>query len=166
MKKEIINCLTWYANRVSESVQYESWDDEFARKELKKNTDLFLEELKKHIDWNNLTDEECKELRFGRWDTDEGIDEEIEYLKAEYEGSDAQKEGKNLDEMIAALERTKGLRLIPLYLLPIVPIGTELTSICGEVFKYDGNNVDNDIRFGCIAYGIKVPKGEKNAGSI
>lgn len=160
MKKEIINCLTWYANRAAESIQYESWDDEFARKELKKNTDLFLEELKKHIDWNNLTDEECRELRFGRWDTDEGIDEEIESLKAGWEGSYEQKKGKSLDEMIAALERTKGLRLIPLYLVPIVPIGTEITSIGGEVFKYDGNNVDKDIRFGCIAYGIKLPKRE------
>lgn len=160
MKKEIINCLTWYANSVAELVQYESRGDEFARKKLKKNTDSFLGELKKHIDWNNLTDEECKELRFGKWDTDEGIDKEIESLKAGWEGSYAQKEGKNIDEMIAALERTKGLRLIPLYLLPIVPIGTELTSIFGEVFKYDGNNVDKDTRFGCIAYGIKALKGE------
>lgn len=155
MKKEIINCLTWYANRVAETVQYETWSDEYARKELKKTTHTFLEELKKHIDWDNLSDEECKELRFCRWDTDEGIDEEIEALKAGWEGSCAQKEGQSLDERIVALERTKGIRLIPLYLLPIVPIGTELTSIGGEVVKYDGGNIDKDIRFGCIAYGIK-----------
>ena len=66
MKKEIINCLTWYANRVAETVQYETWSDEYARKELKKSTHTFLEELKKHIDWDNLSDEECKELRFCR----------------------------------------------------------------------------------------------------
>ena len=45
MKKEIINCLTWYANRVAETVQYETWSDEYARKELKKSTHTFLEEL-------------------------------------------------------------------------------------------------------------------------
>lgn len=155
MKKEIINCLTWYANRVAETVQYETWSDEYARKELKKTTHTFLEELKNHIDWDNLSDEECKELRFCRWDTDEGIDEEIEALKAGWEGSCAQKEGQSLDERIVALERTKGIRLIPLYLLPIVPIGTELTSIGGEVVKYGGGNIDKDIRFGYIAYGIK-----------
>ena len=48
------------------------------------------------------------------------------------------------------------LYLIPLWLLPVVPIGTELTSIGGEKVIYDGTNVDNDIRFGCIAYGIEI----------
>jgi hypothetical protein len=156
MKKEILNCFTWYANRVAESVQYESWSDEYARKDLKKATEMFLEELKKHIDWEHLTEEECRELRFGIWDTDEGIDEEIDALKFGWEGSAAQKEGKNLDEIIADLERTKGLRLIPLYLLPIVPIGTELVSIGGQIIIYDGCNVDKDMRCGYIAYGIKL----------
>lgn len=48
------------------------------------------------------------------------------------------------------------LLLIPLYLLPIIPIGTELTSIFGEKVIYDGHNVDKDIRFGCIAWGIEI----------
>lgn len=50
------------------------------------------------------------------------------------------------------------LYLTPLYLLPIVPFGTELTSINGQTVIYDGTNVDNDIRFGCIAWGIKIPE--------
>ncbi len=161
MKNEIVNCLTWYANKVAKTAQYESLSDEFCRKEIKESTEKFLEELKKHIDWNNLTETICKELRFGRWASDEDVDEEIENLKkpnARYLLS----EGQTLEDKIAALERTKGIMLIPLYLLPIVPIGTELTSINGEVIKYDGNNVDNDVRFGCTAYGIKV-KEEENA---
>lgn len=55
------------------------------------------------------------------------------------------------------------LYLIPLYLLSFIPIGTKLTSIDGETVIYDGTNIDNDIRFGCIAYGINIPetKGEE-----
>lgn len=121
MKKEIINCLTWYANRVAQTVQYSSWSDEFCRKEIKEAHDKLIEELKKHIDLKTLTREEAIELRFGRWS-----------------------------------DETPNLYLIPLWLLPVVPIGTELTSIFGNKVKYDGTNIDNDIRFGCIAYGIEI----------
>lgn len=121
MKKEIINCLTWYTNKVSQTVQYENWSDHFCRKEIKNATDTMLEELKKHIDWNNLTKDEARELGFGLWDEDK-----------------------------------PNLYLIPLYLLPILPMGTKLTTINDKELVYDGTNVDNDIRFGCIAYGITV----------
>lgn len=121
MKIEITNCLTWYANKVAETVQYESWSDEFSRKEIRNATALMLEELKKHIDWDNLTKEDAIELRFKRWDED-----------------------------------IPDLFLIPLYLLPIVPFGTELTSIFGDKILYNGSNVDKDNRFGCIAYGIEI----------
>ena len=46
---------------------------------------------------------------------------------------------------------------IPLWLFPLLPIGTEVISIFGDKIIYDGKNVNNDIRMGCIAYGI-VPK--------
>ena len=126
MKKEIKNCLTWYANKVAETVQYTSWSDDFCRKETKESTDTFLNELKKHIDWDNLTVEEARELRFCLWDED-----------------------------------MPNLYLIPLYLLPILPIGMEVTSIDGEKIINDGSNLDNDIRFGCIAYGINIKEKEK-----
>ena len=120
MKKDIANCLTWYANRISETVQYTNWSDEFCRIEVKEITDKFLNELKKHIDFNHLTIEEAHELRFCKWNDESNI------------------------------------YLIPLYLLPIIPIGTELTTIFGDKIIYDGTNVDNDIRFGCLAYGIEI----------
>lgn len=121
MKKEIMNCFTWYANRVAETVQYTCWSDEFCRKEIKKATYKMLDELNKYIDWNNLTKEEAKELRFVLWD-----------------------------------EEQPDLYLLPLYILPILPVGTKLTTIGGEEIIYDGTNVDKDIRCGCIAYGINV----------
>lgn len=120
MKQEIVNCLTWYANKVSETTQYKSWSNEFCRKEIEESTGKFLNELRKLIDFSNLTREEAVELRFGKW------------------------------------EENSDLYLIPLYLLPIIPIGTELICINGEKIIYDGTNVDNDIRFGCIAYGINI----------
>lgn len=121
MKPEITNCLTWYANRVAETVQYSSWSDEFCRKEIKEAHDKLVEELKKHINFKTITRKEAVELRFGRWSDD-----------------------------------TPNLYLFPLWLLPVIPVGTELTSILGEKIIYNGSNVDNDIRFGCIAYGIEI----------
>lgn len=126
MKAEIMNCLTRYASLVAETVQYESWSDEFCRKEIKSNTDQFLSAIEKHIDWNNISQEEALELGFVRWSEDQ-----------------------------------PDLYLIPLYLLPILPIGTELTDIFGDKLIYDGKNVDNDVRFGCIAYGITIKNKEK-----
>lgn len=46
------------------------------------------------------------------------------------------------------------LWLIPLWFVPLLPIGIELTTIAGEKVTYTGDNIDLDIRFGCIAYGI------------
>lgn len=129
MKKEIMNCLTWYANRVAETVQYKNWPDDVCRKEIDESTNKLCNELKKYIDFHKLTREEATELRFGKWAEDDD------------------------------------LYLIPLYLLPIVPIGMELTNICGDKFIYNGSNVDNDTRFGCIAYGIHIPEGD-NAKDI
>ena len=129
MKPEIMNLLTWYANKVAETVQYTNWSDEFCREETKKATDRFLDELKKYIDFDNLTEEEAQELRFGKWSDDE-----------------------------------PDLYLVPLYLLPVLPIGTKLTCINGQKIVYDGHNIDNDIRFGCLAYGVRVKlekKGEE-----
>lgn len=121
MKKEIINCLTWYANMVAQTIQYTSWSDNFCRKEIKEAHDKFIEELKKHIDLKALTREDAIELRFGRWS-----------------------------------DETPNLYLIPLWLVPIIPVGTELTCISGAKIIYNGSNIDNDIRFGCIAYGIEI----------
>lgn len=33
MKQEIMDCFTWYANKVAETVQYESWSNEFCSKD-------------------------------------------------------------------------------------------------------------------------------------
>ena len=116
-----MDCFTWYANKVAETVQYESWSNEFCRKENEVNTHMFLEELNEHINWDTLTREEARELRFVVYSDD-----------------------------------APNLFLIPLYILPILPIGTELISINGNRIIYDGSNVDKDTRYGCLAFGIVI----------
>lgn len=51
---------------------------------------------------------------------------------------------------------SKKIMLIPLYLLPVLPIGIEVICISGRHIKYDGSNLDNETRGGCIAYGIEL----------
>lgn len=120
MKTEIINCFVKYANQIAQPVQYVTWSDNFCREETKSLTMDFLSELRKYIDFSNLTKKEALELGFGLWDDN--------------------------------------LYLIPLYLLPIIPLGTELRSINGRTVKYNGLNVDNEVRCGCIAWGINIEK--------
>lgn len=121
MKNEVRNCLTWLANKVSETIIYDNWSKELKIKENKESFDKFYEELKKHIDFTKITTEEAKELRFQRWD-----------------------------------EEHPNLWLFPLYLVPIIPEGLEVTSISGNKYKYEKDKADNDIRFGCVAYGIEI----------
>ena len=64
MKKEIQKCLTWLANMSSQVIVYENWSDEYKTTKTKEVFNVFYEELKKHIDFNNLTVEEENELRF------------------------------------------------------------------------------------------------------
>lgn len=58
-------------------------------------------------------------------------------------------------------EEDPTLYLIPIWLFPILPVGTKLTAINGEEIVYDGKNVDNDVRFSCLVYGIRVKLDKK-----
>ena len=85
------------ANRAAETVAYgDCWGAKFCQKEVKEAHDKMVEELRKHIDWSNLTVDDCKELRFNLWS----------------------------DKL--------PIWLIPIWLLDVIPAGTELTSISGE----------------------------------
>lgn len=121
MKQEIINHLTWAINKLSETVIYKNWNDTSRAMCAEEAFGTFYGSLERngYIDFNNLTVEEAKELRFGKWDED------------------------------------SDLWLFPLWLVPLIPEGLEVTTISGETIKYD-KNMDNDIRFGCVAYGIKI----------
>ena len=125
VNEKIFSCLVSYVNRVSTTVQYKSWSDDFCRNEVKTCTNDLLSILRKLIDFSNLSQTEARMLHFIKFD----------------DKSD--------------------LYLIPLYLLPIIPIGTELICIDGTTITYNGSNIDDDIRYGCIAYGILIPEDNK-----
>lgn len=49
------------------------------------------------------------------------------------------------------------LYLIPLYMVPLIPKGTKLVCIDGKTITFnDIEDIDLDIRFGCISYGINI----------
>lgn len=115
------------ANRAAETVAYgDCWGAKFCQKEVKEAHDKMVEELRKHIDWSNLTVDDCKELRFNLWS----------------------------DKL--------PIWLIPIWLLDVIPAGTELTSISGEKVVFNTKeDIDIDTRYGCLTYGI-YPKAASN----
>jgi hypothetical protein len=46
--------------------------------------------------------------------------------------------------------------LIPIWLYDAIPDGTEIYSFTGEKRIKGKDEIDLDVRFGCIAYGIKI----------
>lgn len=156
LEEKVNNTLKWLANQVA-SIQVYHWDEEFKKESLNDAWQKVQEQFKKDIDWNNLTESQCKALRFGRWQSEEDVEEEISFLQSELDKGHLTKE--EFDKKVAGEKNTIGLRLIPLYLYPSLPTGITLTSIDGEEKVFDGSNIDTDIRFGCIAWGIK-PKND------
>lgn len=57
-------------------------------------------------------------------------------------------------------EEQPSLWLFPLYLVPIIPEGLEVTFISGNKAIYEKDKMDNDIRYGCVAYGIEIVESE------
>lgn len=95
-------------------------------------------------------------LEVGRWQSEEDVEEEISCLQSELDKGHLTKE--EFDKKVANQKNTLGLRLIPLYLYPSLSIGITLTSIGGEEIVFNGSNIDTDIRFGYLAWGIKPKK--------
>lgn len=156
LEEKVNNTLKWLANQIA-CIQVYHWDEEYKKKSLNDAWQKVQEQFKKGIDWNALTESQCKALHFGRWQSEEDVKEEISHIQSEFEKGHLTKE--EFDKMVANEKNTIGLRLIPLYLYPPLPIGITLTSIGGDEIVFDGSNVDTDVRFGCIAWGIK-PKND------
>ena len=155
LEEKVNNTLKWLANQIA-WIQVYHWDEEYKKKSLNDAWQKAQEQFKKDIDWKNLTENQCNALHFGRWQSEEDIEEEISCLQSELDKGHLTKE--EFEKKVENEKNTLGLRLIPLYLYPSLPIGITLTSIDGEEIVFDGSNIDTDVRFGCIAWGIKPKK--------
>ena len=155
LEEKVNNTLKWLANEIA-CIQVYHWDEEYTKESLNDAWQKVQEQFKKDIDWNTLTESQCKVLHFGCWQSEEDIEEEISCLQSELDKVHLTKE--EFDKKFANERNTLGLRLIPLYLYPSLPIVSTLTSIEGEEIVFNGSNIDTDIRFGCIAWGIKPKK--------
>ena len=155
LEEKVNNTLKWLANQIA-CIQVYHWDEEYKKKSLNDAWQKVQKQFKKDINWNTLTESQCKALHFGSWQSEEGIEEEISCLQSELDKGHLTKE--EFDKKVANERNTLGLRLIPLYLYPSLPIGIILTSIDGEEIVFDGSNIDTDARFGCLAWGIKPKK--------
>ena len=65
MKREIKNCLTWLANQIA--LDYIYGDKFHSNKEI---MEKFYDSIKNEIEWNTMTTQQAKELRFARWSDD------------------------------------------------------------------------------------------------
>lgn len=156
LEDKVSNTLKWLANQIACTQVYKKCDEEYKKKSIDDAWQKVQEQFKKDIDWNVLTESQCKSLRFGRWQSEEDIEEEISFFQSELDKGHLTKE--EFDKKVANERNTLGLRLIPLYLYPSLPIGITLISIDGEEIVFDGSNIDTDNRFGCLAWGIKPKK--------
>ncbi len=143
--------MKWLANQIA-SIQVYHWDEEYKKKSFNDAWQKVQKQFKKDIDWNALTESQCKALHFGSWQSDEDVEEEISLIRSEFGKGHLTKE--EFEKKVTKEKNTLGLRLIPLY--PSLPIGITLMSIGGEEIVFDGSNIDT--RFGCLAWGIKPKK--------
>ena len=155
LEDKVNNTLKWLANQIA-SIQVYHWDEEYKKKSFNDAWQKVQKQFKKDIDWDALTESQCKVLHFGSWKSEEDVEEEISLIRSEFGRGHLTKE--EFEKKVANEKNTLGLRLIPLYLYPSLPIGITLTSIDGEEIVFDGSNIDTDVRFGCIACGIKPKK--------
>ena len=155
LEDKVNNTLRWLANNIAYA-QIRNLNEK------KKNDWIYdawqkvQEQFKKDIDWNTLTERQCRNLHFGVWQSEEDIEKEISHLQSELDNGNLTKE--NFDKNVTNYKNTIGLHLIPVYLYPSLPIGIALTSIGGKNVIFDGSNIDIYVRSGFLAYGIKPKK--------
>lgn len=53
-------------------------------------------------------------------------------------------------------DEDSNLYLFPLWLVPIIPDGMTVYSLDEKPFIYKASEADNDIRYGCVAYGLML----------
>ena len=115
--------------------------------------------LVNHFTW--LANQLAESYTYKTWSTEFKVNELENAFKRFYESAKKLELDLNkltVDELremrFCKWDDKSDLWLIPLWFVPLLPVGIELTSIFGNKVTYTGDNLDLDVRFGCIAYGI------------
>lgn len=82
LEDKVSNTLKWFANQIA-CIQVYHWSEEYKKESLNDAWQKVQEQFKKDIDWNALTESQCKALRFGSWQSEEEVEEEISCLQSE-----------------------------------------------------------------------------------
>lgn len=137
--------------RITAIMNIDDWSDSNKIAYIKQELGYLKEFIDENYgeDWSKFTKEDVDKLGFMLWTDDQSIIEEIERITDDKDIEDKESE-------IAKINNTKGLYLIPQYLINCIPMGTKLYSIFGNEIIYDGTNIDNEARFGALAYGIHI----------
>ena len=93
-----------------------------------------------------------KGLGFRKWDTMNNL------IKEHIENSTGSSEcvSDHQDCPSELLKKDKMVILFPGEWYNIIPEGFEVTGLYGETYKFEKESSDDDIRFGCLPYGIKM----------
>lgn len=79
LEDKVNNTLKWLANQIA-SIQVYHWDEEYKKKSFNDAWQKVQKQFKKDIDWNALTESQCKALHFGSWQSEEDVEEKISCL--------------------------------------------------------------------------------------
>ena len=122
-----VNVRSHILNVAAQCMQYTNWSSEFVASELARAKEKVIKDVGS-IDFHLLTADELKSVGFSLWDEESNV------------------------------------LLAPLWAYDLLPIGQTMHCISGESlvvesgYKDSSNKhyIDNDIRFGCISYGLKA----------
>ena len=79
LTEKVNNTLKWLAHKVA-CIQVYHWDEDYKKESLNDAWKKVQEQFKKDIDWNALTEIQCKALHFGRWQSEEDIKETTSFF--------------------------------------------------------------------------------------